>query len=403
MMGRQQPAGEARAAGGGVIGTGSALPRRLVHNPEIAELTGVPDGWIERQLGVHQRHFAAEDETHLDFALSAASAALGAAGLSPCELGAVVVATSTARLRVPPVAAELQGALRAGCAVAFDVNAGGAGFLTALEIGRGLLTSQPHRRYALVAAVDTFSRYADPADRRTYAAVGDGAGAVVLSGGCAEETVSTGHGTDGRLARYITLRGPGSGRPECGGANSADGGGTSGGGTSGDPGSPGDGAAGPWLRAAGRDVAALMRQRFPELVRDAVAEAGVGLDGVDHVVAQQACPRLLEELARLAGIAPEKLVVTGDRVGDTGAASIPVGLDTAVRQGRIRPGDTVLMVEFGAGMSWARTLLRWPSTYAPVAAARRRAEPPQARRAPPLDTGRPDTARPDTGKGECPQ
>ncbi|HEV2639105.1 MAG TPA: ketoacyl-ACP synthase III [Actinocrinis sp.] len=338
MAGHSSP-GPAALADVGIVGTGSSLPARRVPSSEVAELIGVEHGWITERTGVLERRFADREETSLDFATAAAGTALAAAGVPASDLGAVVLATSTADRPVPGVGAQVQSAIGARGAVAFDVNAACAGFLVSCEIGRGLLAADPDRRHVLVVASDTYSRYLDPADHRTYPLFGDGAGAAVLG------RVPKGEGifsvrlhTDGRLAHYVT----GGPRIPAGPAAPA----------------PGD----HHLRMAGRDIAGLIRQKFPELVQDAVKERGITVGEIDHLISHQANPRLVREVARAAGFEPEQLVITGDHLGNTAAASIPIGLDVAVRDGRIQPGDTILMITFGAGMTWGRILMQWPST-----------------------------------------
>ncbi|MFF7964979.1 3-oxoacyl-ACP synthase III family protein [Streptomyces sp. NPDC007903] len=322
----------------GVLGTGSSLPERRVSSDEVADVVGVERGWITERIGVLERRFSTQDETSLDLAIGAARAAIDAAGMSPMELGAVVLATSTADRPVPGVGVQLQGAVGAHNAVAFDVNAACAGFLAACDIGRGLLATKPHTSHVLVVASDTYSRYMNPADHRTYPLFGDGAGAVVLGRVPEGEGIfSVELGTDGRLAHYVTggPRIPRSAVPAPSGDH--------------------------YLKMAGREIAGLVREKFPELVNDAVKERGITLGEIDHVISHQANPRLVAEVARTAGFEPKQLVITGDYLGNTGAASIPIGLDVAVRDGRIRHGDTVLMITFGAGMSWGRMLMQWPS------------------------------------------
>ncbi|RCV49941.1 3-oxoacyl-ACP synthase III family protein, partial [Marinitenerispora sediminis] len=221
-------------------------------------------------------------------------------------------------------------------AAAFDVNAACAGFLVGLELGRSLLASDPRRRYVLVAGSDTYSRYLNPADRRTYPLFGDGAGAVVLG------RVPAGQGISG-----VEIRTDGSMRDYAVGGPritvTAE-----------------EMAAGEhYLTMAGRDIAHLVRTEFPNLVRAAVREHGITVADIDHLVCHQANPRLIRECAEQAGFTSDQVVLTGDRFGNTAAASLPVGLDTAARDGRIRPGDTVLLITFGAGMTWGRALIRW--------------------------------------------
>ncbi len=342
MAGLSSP-GSARCTDVGILGTGSSLPERRVSSGEVADVVGVERSWIAERIGVLERRFSTQDETSLDFAINAAKAALEAAGVSPRKLGAVVLATSTADRPVPGVGVQLQGAIGAHNAVAFDVNAACAGFLAACEIGRGMLATNPRKDHVLVVASDTYSRYMNPADHRTYPLFGDGAGAVVLG------RVKEGEGifsaelsTDGRLAHFVT-GGPRIPRPPLV-ASSDD----------------------HYLKMAGREIASLVREKFPDLVTDAAKDRGITLGEIDYVISHQANPRLVAEVALAAGFEPEQLVITGDYLGNTGAASIPIGLDVAVRDGRIRHGDTILMITFGAGMSWGRMLMQWPST-APVA------------------------------------
>lgn len=322
----------------GILGTGSSLPERRVSSGEVADVVGVERSWISERIGVLERRFSTQDETSLDFAIAAARAAIDAAEVSPAELGAVVLATSTADRPVPGVGVQLQAAIGAHDAVAFDVNAACAGFLVACDIGRGLLAANPRKDHVLVVASDTYSRYMNPADHRTYPLFGDGAGAVVLGRVPEGEGIfSVELGTDGRLAHYVTggPRIPRSTLP-----------------------APSDDH---YLKMSGREIAGLVREKFPELVNDAAKERGITLGEIDHVISHQANPRLVAEVARTAGLEPEQLVITGDYLGNTGAASIPIGLDVAVRDGRIRRADTVLMITFGAGMSWGRMLMQWPS------------------------------------------
>ncbi|KOG33808.1 hypothetical protein ADK34_07820 [Streptomyces viridochromogenes] len=322
----------------GILGTGSSLPERRVSSGEVADVVGVERSWITERIGVLERRFSTQDETSLDFAIGAARAAIDAAEVSPAELGAVVLATSTADRPVPGVGVQLQAAIGAHNAVAFDVNAACAGFLVACDIGRGLLAANPRKDHVLVVASDTYSRYMNPADHRTYPLFGDGAGAVVLGRVPEGEGIfSVELGTDGRLAHYVT------GGPRIPRSTLL---------------APSDDH---YLKMSGREIAGLVREKFPELVNDAAKERGITLGEIGHVISHQANPRLVAEVARTAGLEPEQLVITGDYLGNTGAASIPIGLDVAVRDGRIRRADTVLMITFGAGMSWGRMLMQWPS------------------------------------------
>ncbi|MFJ6806484.1 3-oxoacyl-ACP synthase III family protein [Streptomyces anulatus] len=329
----------------GVLGTGSFVPARRVGSQEVADLLGVEYDWITGRIGVLERRFAAQDETSTELAVHAARAALDSAGLDATEIGAVILATSTPESPVPGSASRLQAALGATDSVAFDVNAACAGFLVGLDIACGML-GRGGRSHALVVGSDTYSRFLNPGDRRTYPLFGDGAGAVVLG------PVPAGQGiiglslrTDGTLWDFAV-----GGAPT--GPTSAEI----------DQGSH-------YLTMRGRDVADLVRSQLPLLVAEAVKEHGMTIADIDHLVCHQANPRLVRECAAAAGFTPEQVVMTGDTLGNTAAASLPIGLDTAVLRGRVKPGDTVLMVTFGAGMTWGRALMRIPDPVSTAKAA----------------------------------
>ncbi|GAA1573515.1 ketoacyl-ACP synthase III [Actinomadura kijaniata] len=326
----------------GVIGTGSCLPERRVDSREVAATLGVEHRWIVERVGVLERRFAGTGETGTGLAARAAARALDRAGVAPEDVDAIVLATSTPETPIPGVAARVQEAVGARNAFAFDVNAACAGWLVGIETARGFLRADERRRYVLVVGADTYSRILNPGDRRTYPLFGDGAGAVVVA------RVPAGEGigrieirTDGRLGHYA-VGGHGNLLTPDGLAGGAH-----------------------HLTMLGRDIAALVRTEFPALVEDAVKEEGLTVADVDHLVCHQANPRLVREVAENAGFRPGQVVLTGDVIGNTAAASLPIGLDTAVRDGRIRAGDTVLMITFGAGMTWGRALMRWPSAARP--------------------------------------
>ncbi|WP_371614251.1 3-oxoacyl-ACP synthase III family protein [Streptomyces sp. NBC_00454] len=323
-------------AGVGILGTGSCLPATRVSNEEVERSVRQEEGWVRQRIGVLERRFVSDDETGFDLAVGAARQALEASGVDPLQIGAVVLATSTADLPIPGIGSRVQGAVGASNAMAFDVNAACAGFLVGCEVGRGFLTADPGMETVLIVASDTYSRVLDPADRRTYPLFGDGAGAVVLGRVPASEgMLGSQVYTDGTLAHFVT-GGPGLPVPAAGSANTDH-----------------------YLKMSGRDVADLVRLEFPRLVNDALKESGLTLDQIDHLVCHQANPHLITACAERAGFRPEQIVLTGDLLGNTGAASIPIGLDVAARDGRLRPGDNILMITFGAGMTWGRAMMRW--------------------------------------------
>lgn len=327
-------------SGVGILATGMCLPERRVPSTEIAEVLQLQAQWVEKRTGIRERRFVSSDERNLDLACAAGTAALDKLGLDPAELAGVLVATSTPDRPIPPTAAQVQARIGATNAFAFDVDAACAGFLYALDIARALLGSRDSDRYVLVIGSDAYSRLLNPADRQTYTLFGDGAGAVVL-GRVADGQGLLGSGlyADGTLSEIAV------GGPQL-------------------PISPEQIEHGEHrARMVGHAVAATMRTVFPSLVKEALSRHDLSIDGIDQVVCHQANPKLVMECARDAGFEPEQVVITGDRYGNTAAASVPIGLDTAVTDGRIRPGSMVLMLSFGAGMTWAWSLTKWVSAH----------------------------------------
>ncbi|ETA00340.1 hypothetical protein CcI156_21915 [Frankia sp. CcI156] len=319
----------------GFLGTGSSLPRRRVSNADVADVLNVQENWIEARTGVRERRFVA-GESNTDLAVGAAAMAIEEAGVAAAAIDAVIVATSTPDRFIPPTAPMVQARLGVRGAVSFDVNAACAGFLYSIEIARSLILSRTIRGHALVIDSDAYSRVLDPADRQTYAIFGDGAGAAVLGFSTSGRGIlGSRFKTDGDLAE-IAVGGPRlplSHEQIDSGEH--------------------------YAKMVGHKVASVVRAEFPVMVREVIEEHDLTLDEIDHVVCHQANPRLVQECALSAGFSPKQLVVIGDRLGNTAAASVPIGLNTAVRDGRIHSGDTVLMMSFGAGMTWGWSLVTW--------------------------------------------
>lgn len=320
----------------GIVATGSCLGARTVSNSAIGSSLQIAEQWVEARTGVKERRFIAADQKNADLAAGAAQEALNSIGMCPKELDLVVVATSTPDRPIPPTSAEVQARIGAENALAFDVNVACAGFLLGMELGRSIMRSSETYRRVLVIGSDIYSRILNPQDRQTYPIFGDGAGAVVLSRVPSPSGILGGRfQTDGRLSE-IAVGGPQlpvspeqlERKEHC-------------------------------AKMVGHQVAAVVRSTFPVMVKEALSRHGLSLDQIDLLVCHQANPRLVSECATAAGFRPDQVLITGDRVGNTGAASVPIGLDVASRDGRIRAGDYILMVSFGAGMTWGWTLLRW--------------------------------------------
>jgi 3-oxoacyl-[acyl-carrier-protein] synthase-3 len=313
-----------------IVGTGSALPRNRVANAELAARVDTSDEWIVERTGIRFRHIAEPDETTATLGADAARAALAAAGLEPADIGLIVLATATPDNTFPASATKVQALLGIEDCVALDVGAVCSGFLYALSVADAMLRSG-HARHALVIGAETFSRILDWEDRTTCVLFGDGAGAVVLS--------LQANGDRGVLAAKLHAQG------QFGGMLYVDGGPS----TTGTVGH---------VRMHGREV-------FRHAVTNLAAVLGEVLDlaqldaaAIDWVVPHQANLRIIDATARKLGLAPERVVVTVDQHANTSAASVPLALDMAVRDGRIKRGDLVALEAMGGGFTWGAALVR---------------------------------------------
>lgn len=323
-----------------VSGTGSYLPGIVVTNDALAPSLGVEPGWIAAKTGIHERRMAAPDEATSDLATAAARQALDAAGIDGADLGMVAVATSTADEPIPATASRVQAALGATRAAAFDLDAVCTGFVYALALVAGFMRAEPSLRYALIVGADAYSRILDYRDRKTAALFGDGAGAVVLSrNDDADHGVrGTALGADGSLAHLVQIPAGGSRLPA----------------------SPATVAGGQHhFKMLGREVRDFAHEVFPRIVKTTLDAAGLALADVDLIVPHQANGVILRECGDALGVPPDRLHLTVGRYGNTGAASVPITLDDAVRRGRVAPGAIVLLAAFGGGMTWGGAVLRW--------------------------------------------
>ncbi|HEX2081718.1 MAG TPA: beta-ketoacyl-ACP synthase 3 [Longimicrobium sp.] len=319
-----------------VAGTGGYLPARVLGNAEAAALAGVTEEWIVRRTGIRERRIAADDEGAAAMSGHAARAALASAALDADALGAVIVATTTPDHLTPPTACELQAALGAWGAACLDVEAGFAGWIYALVLAESLLRAGKGRA-ALVVGVEKLSTVTDRADPATGPLFGDGAGAVVLARGEGPLAVrSTSWWADGRLADALTR--------------------------------PAGGALRPFdarvleershlLRMEGTRLFRAAVRTMAQQARAAVESAGLALEDVGLVVPHQANLRIIEGLIREMALDPERVYVNIDRCGNTGAATVPIALDQALRSGRAADGRPILLVSFGAGATAGAAVL----------------------------------------------
>jgi 3-oxoacyl-[acyl-carrier-protein] synthase III len=317
-----------------IVGCGAYLPERIVTNSALAARLDTSDEWIRQRTGIGERRVAACGELTSDLAVRAAQAALSDASISASSLDLIVLATTTPDNTFPATATKVQAQLGMHGGAAFDVQAVCAGFIFALAVADNALRLG-QARTALVIGAETFSRILDWNDRGTCVLFGDGAGALALRavsdpgphGRC---VLSTHLHSDGRQYDLLYVDGGPSSTQRTG-----------------------------HLRMEGREVFRQAVQHLSEVVDEALAANGCNAADVDWLVPHQANSRIIDGVARKLGLSTDKIVSTIDRHANTSAASIPLALATAVADGRIRPGNLVLMEALGGGLSWGASLVRW--------------------------------------------
>jgi 3-oxoacyl-[acyl-carrier-protein] synthase-3 len=317
-----------------VTGVGGYLPPGIVTNADLATFVDTSDAWIFERTGIRSRHRAADDVAVSDLALEASRAALAAAGRAAADVDLIVVATTTGDLTFPATATILQRKLGAPVGVAFDVQAVCSGFVYALAVADGFVARR-QARCALVVGAEIMTRLMDWADRGTCVLFGDGAGAVVL-----EQGEGAGSTRDRGILGY-SLRADGSKQDLL----YVDGGPS----TTGTVGK---------LRMQGNQVFRHAVVNISEAVVSAAEVAGVALDEIDWFIPHQANQRILDGVAKRLGIAPERVISTVERHANTSAASIPLAMAEGVGDGRIKPGDLLLLEAMGGGLTWGAVVLR---------------------------------------------
>jgi len=316
-----------------IIGTGSALPRRALPNDELAKMVDTSDEWIVERTGIRNRYVAAPDETTSSLGTEAARQAIAAAGIEANTIDLIVLATATPDQTFPASATIVQNDLGCNGGIAFDVAAVCSGFLYALGVADSMLRTGMANR-ALVIGSETFSRILDWEDRGTCVLFGDGAGAIVL-----EARDETGDKPRGILATKLHADGAHNQLLFVDGGPS----------TTGTVGK---------LRMKGKEVFRHAVVNLSEVLKEVAAEAGITPDEIDWLVPHQANARILDATARKLDLPPEKVVITVDQHANTSAASVPLALDAAVRDGRIREGDLVMLEAMGGGFTWGASLIR---------------------------------------------
>jgi 3-oxoacyl-[acyl-carrier-protein] synthase-3 len=321
-----------------LLGTGSALPARRVSNAELAEQVDTSDEWIVERTGIRFRHIAAPDETTGTLAYDAAKAALAAAGLAAQDIDLIVLATATPDQTFPSTATKVQALLGIDDCVAFDVAAVCSGFLYAVQVADSMIRAGAHRR-ALVIGSETFTRILDWEDRTTCVLFGDGAGAIVLE---AQESADDPASPDARGILAAKLHADGRHNELL----YVDGGPS----TTGTVGK---------LRMKGREVFRHAVTNLSAVMTEALKGIDLTPADVDWVVPHQANARILDATARKLSLPAERVIVTVDQHANTSAASVPLALDTAVRDGRIKRGDLLVLEAMGGGFTWGAAVLRY--------------------------------------------
>jgi len=318
-----------------VLGCGSYLPARILSNDELARSVETTDEWIVQRTGIRERHIAAAGEMTSDLALHAARAALANAHIEASSIDLIVLATSTPDQTFPATAVSVQAALGITRGAAFDLQAVCSGFVYALSVTDALLRAGSYKR-ALVIGAETFSRILDWNDRTTCVLFGDGAGALVLEaqdqpGNQSDRGVLTTHlRSDGRHKAKLYVDGGPSSTQTVG-----------------------------HLRMEGREVFKHAVAMITDVIEDAFKATGYSAADIDWFVPHQANKRIIDGSAHKLGIAPEKVVITVDRHGNTSAASMPLALADAVADRRIKRGNLILLEAMGGGFTWGSALLRW--------------------------------------------
>jgi 3-oxoacyl-[acyl-carrier-protein] synthase-3 len=325
-----------------IIGCGSYLPERILTNAELAERMHTSDDWIVTRTGIRERRIAAPGELTSDLGVRAAERALADAGVVASDIDMIVVATSTPDDTFPATATRVQAKLGLHRGFAFDVQAVCSGFVFALAVADNFIRTQ-QARTALVVGAETYSRILDWEDRSTCVLFGDGAGAVVLRAGPSDEValgqvgwgrnrgiLSTHLHTDGRYRDILYVDGGPSSTQTVG-----------------------------CLRMSGKEVFRHAVANLAAVAEEALAYCGFGVADVDWVVPHQANTRILDGVARKLALPHERLIVTVSRHANTSAASIPLALDEAHRDGRLAPGHLVLLEAIGGGLAWGAALVRW--------------------------------------------
>ena len=323
--------------GARIQGTGSFVPARVLTNVDLERMVETSDAWIVERTGIRERRIAASGESCSDLAVKAAERALEAAGVAAVDLDLILVATCTGDAPLPATACVLQHRLGAQRAAACDISAACSGFVYALAVGDAYVRSG--YRQVLVVGSEVMSMLMDWTDRGTCILFGDGAGAVVLGPAADGQGILSSHlHSDGTLWDLICVPGGGSAAP---------------------PSEKMLAEGLQYLKMKGNETFKVAVRTMEEVAREALPANGLSVEDLDLYIPHQANLRIIKAVASRLGLPMEKVVMNMDRYGNTSAASIPLALDEAVRGGRVREGNLILMEAFGGGLTWGSVLVRW--------------------------------------------
>ncbi len=320
-----------------IVGTGSYAPERVLSNADLERLVNTSEQWIIERTGIRERRIAADDEATSDMAAKAAQRACANAKIDPSELDLIIVCTVTPDQIIPSTASFVQARIGATSAAAFDLQAACAGFVYGLSVAASMISTGMHRRVLIIGA-DTLTRYVDYTDRKTCILFGDGAGAVVLAP-CDDDRGVMHYRlhADGEHSQVIRIPAGGSRLPvsveTMAGRQH-------------------------YIQVEGRRVFKFATNAFVDLTRDAMKACGLTVDDVAMIVPHQVNARIIEAAMKRLEFPREKCVVNIDRYGNTSAASIPIALDEACREKRIGRGDIIIVMGFGAGLTWGAAVLK---------------------------------------------
>ncbi|MBI5213048.1 MAG: ketoacyl-ACP synthase III [Nitrospirae bacterium] len=321
-----------------IIATGSYAPAKKLTNLDLEKMVDTSDEWITERTGIKERRIAGEKQTTSDLAYEASKIALKQSGLKAKDIDLIIVATVTGDMPMPSTACLLQNRLEAKKAAAFDINAACSGFLYGLSVAESFIKAGTHKKILLVGA-ETLSKFTDWKDRTTCVLFGDGAGAVILEATEGENCILSTHiHSDGSLWELLNLPGGGSKNP---------------------PTKESINKGLHFLKMKGNETFKAAVRTLESLVTDTLKANNIKPSQLSALIPHQANLRIIQATANRLGLSMDKVVVNLDRYGNTSAASIPIALDEAVRTGRIRKDDYILLEAFGGGLTWASALIKW--------------------------------------------